>query len=204
MMKIKQNSQKWTPSFALIILFLATLACGTPSNDVIPTFDPNQLQTVIAGTAVAAELQTLTANASTNSVIPTNTPVQISTPLPAFTTVPTETLMPILESTASPTLVNSALIQIKVVDKEAEYVDLENVGNQPQDLTGWSLVSEKGNQACSLSGVIMPAATFRVWANNPNNGEGYNCNYGSEIWNNSELDPAVLYNNQGQEIARYP
>ena len=200
MMKLKQNSRKWIPFFALLILFLATLACGTPSNEVFPTFDPNQLQTAIAGTAAVAELQTLTASASTNSLLPNSTP---EIPSPTFTIAPTETLMPIVESTAFPTLINGALIQIKSVEKEAEYVDLENIGNQPQDLTGWSLVSETGNQSCGLSGVIQPATTFRVWVNNPS-GEGYNCNYGSEIWNNSELDPAVLYNNLGQEVARYP
>jgi hypothetical protein len=172
---------------------LVSLACGISSNGAVPTVDPNLLQTAIVGTAGAAKLQTLTASA----------PEQTSSPLSTLTIAPTETLMPPLEPTALPTLINGAFIRIKVVDKEAEYVDLENIGNQPQDLTGWSLVSEKGNQGCSLSGVIISGATLRVWANNPN-GEGYNCNYGSEIWNNSELDPAVLYNNQGQEVARYP
>lgn len=192
-MKIKQNSQKWTPSVALAVLLLASLACGTTSNGVIPTTDPGLVQTAIAGTAAVAQLQTLTASV----------PEQTSTPLPTLTIASTETLIPTLDSTTLPTLINGALIRIKVVDKEAEYVDLENIGNQPQDLTGWSLVSEKGNQACSLSGVIISGATLRVWANNPN-GDGYNCNFGSDIWNNSELDPAVLYNNQGQEVARYP
>lgn len=192
-MKIKQSSQKWTPVFALIVLLLVSLACGTSSNGVAPTTDPGLLQTAIVGTAGAAQLQTLTASA----------PEQTSTPLPTLTIAPTETLIPTLEPTALPTLINGAVIRIKVVDKEAEYVDLENIGNQPQDLTGWSLVSETGNQACNLGGVIISGATLRVWANNPN-GEGYNCNYGAEIWNNSDSDPAVLKNNQGQEVARYP
>ena len=202
-MKTKQSSQKWKPPFALTVLLLVSLACGTSSNRVVPTTDPNVLQTAIVGTAVVAQSQTLTASAPNNALLPTNIPEQTSTPLPAFTIAPTETLIPTLEPTALPTLIDGALIRIKVVDKEAEYVDLENIGNQPQDLTGWSLVSEKGNQACGLSGVIVSSATLRVWSNNPN-GEGYNCNYGSEIWNNSELDPAVLYNNQRQEVARYP
>ena len=192
-MKFKQSSQRWIPFVALAILLIVSLACGTSSNGVAPTTDPGLLQTAIVGTAGAAQLETLTASV----------PEQTSTPLPTLTIASTETLIPTLEQTALPTSIDGALIRIKVVDKESEYVDLENIGNQPQDLTGWSLVSEKGNQACGLSGVIISGATLRVWANNPD-GEGYNCNYGSEIWNNSELDPAVLYNNQGQEVARYP
>lgn len=179
--------------FALTVLLLVSLACGTSSNEVLLTTDPGLLQTAIVSTALVAQMQTLTASA----------PEQTSTPLLTFTIVPTETLIPTLEPTVLPTLINGAVIQIKVVDKEAEYVDLENIGNQPQDLTGWSLISEKGNQECGLSGVIMSGTTLRVWANNPN-GEGYNCNYGAEIWNNSDLDPAVLKNNQGEEVARYP
>lgn len=192
-MKFKQGSHKLIPFVALAILLIVSLACGTPSTGIAPTTDPGLLQTAIVGTAAEAQLQTLTAGA----------PEQTGVPLPTSTIASTETLIPTSEQTALPTLIDGALIQIKVVNKESEYVDLENIGNQPQDLAGWSLVSERGNQACGLSGVILPGATLRVWANNPN-GEGYNCNYGSEIWNNSEADPAVLYNNQGQEVARYP
>jgi len=192
-MKFQQSMQKWVPFVALTVLLLASLACGSSSNEASPTSDPGFVQTAIMGTAAAAQLQTLTASV----------PEQTSTPLAASIIVSTETLIPTLEATVLPTVITGASIRIKVVDKEAEYVDLENIGDQLQDLTGWSLLSERGNQACGLSGVIMPGATLRVWSNNPN-GEGYNCNYGSEIWNNSELDPAVLYNNQGQEVARYP
>ena len=202
-MKTKQSSQKWKPPFALTVLLLVSLACGTSSNRVVPTTDPNVLQTAIVGTAAVAQSQTLTASVPNNAVLPTNIPEQTSTPLPTFTIAPTETLIPTLEPTALPTLIDGALIRIKVVDKEAEYVDLENIGNQPQDLTGWSLVSERGDQACGLGGVIASGATLRVWSNNANS-EGYNCNFGSEIWNNSESDPAVLYNNQRQEVDRYP
>ena len=198
-MKLKQSSQNWIPFIALTVLLIVSMACGASSSGVIPTTDPGFVQTAIVSTAAAAQLQTLTASV----------PEQTSTSLPTPTIVSTETLAPTLESQtleASPTLeavINGALVQIKSVNKEAEYVDLENIGNEPQDLTGWSLVSEKGNQTCNLGGVITAGATLRVWTNNPND-EGYNCNYGSAIWNNSELDPAVLYNNQGQEVARYP
>ena len=193
MMKFRQGSHKLTPFFALAILLIVSWACGTSSSEVAPTTDPGVLQTAIIGTAAEAQLLTLTAGA----------PEQRSVPLPTSTIASSETPIPTLEQAAMPTLIDGAVIQIKVVNKASEYVDLDNIGSQPQDSTGWSLVSERGNQACILSGVILPGATLRIWANNSND-EGYNCNYGSEIWNNSEADPAVLYNNQGQEVARYP
>lgn len=91
------------------------------------------------------------------------------------------------------------------MDKSAEYVDLNNIGGQPVDLSGWVLVSEKGNQTCTLGGVIEPGAVLRVWARAEDAGQGgFNCGYGSNIWNNSESDPAALYDNTGSLVDRYP
>lgn len=182
-------------------LLLISLACGTSSNVAIPTTNPNSIQTAIAGTALVAELQTLTAGVPSTVSVPTNTPEQINTQLPTVIVASTDTSTP--EPTESPVLTSGAIIRIKTVNKEEEFVDLENIGSQPQDLSGWRLISEKGDQACSLSGMIMPGETLRVWADNPNGG-GYNCNFGSQIWNNSESDPAILRDNQGQEVSRYP
>lgn len=92
-------------------------------------------------------------------------------------------------------------IIIIAVNKSAEYVDIQNRSNQPIDLTGWRLDSEKGSQSCTLSGTIQPGATLRIWAMS---GEGFSCGFGNNIWNNSEPDPAVLYNPQNIEISRYP
>lgn len=92
-------------------------------------------------------------------------------------------------------------IIIVAVNKSAEYVDIQNRSNQPIDLTGWRLDSEKGSQSCTLSGAIQPGETLRIWAMS---GAGFSCGFGSNIWNNSEPDPAVLYNPQNIEISRYP
>lgn len=136
-------------------------------------------------------------------------PSETSSPLPSSTSVPTETTIPsetptiTPEPTETPTLISGAKVIIKWVNKSAEYVDLENIGNQPQDLAGWRIVSEKGDQVCWLAGVIQPSETLRVWTNNPN-GEGYNCGIGNNIWNDNESDPAALYNAQGVQVSRYP
>jgi len=44
----------------------------------------------------------------------------------------------------------------------------------------------------------------RGWALASDAGQGgYNCGFGSNIWNNSEPDAAVLFNADGQEVSRW-
>jgi hypothetical protein len=82
-------------------------------------------------------------------------------------------------------------------------VDIQNVGGQAQDLAGWHLLSEKGSQDCPLGGVIQPGEVLRIWAKASDAGQGgFNCGFGSNIWNNSESDPAVLYDATGREVDR--
>jgi endonuclease YncB( thermonuclease family) len=87
------------------------------------------------------------------------------------------------------------------LDKRQEYADIRNIGSSPVDLTGWVLRSERGSQDCALSGVIQPGATLRIWA--MGGGPGFNCGFGTNIWNNSEHDPAVLLAPGGAEVSRY-
>jgi endonuclease YncB( thermonuclease family) len=96
---------------------------------------------------------------------------------------------------------SAAQIIIVMANKRDEYVDIQNVGNTDVDLTGWNLVSERGHQECYLGGIIRVGETMRIWSGTAQGG-GYSCGYNSPIWNNSETDPAVLYNAQGVEVSR--
>jgi hypothetical protein len=103
---------------------------------------------------------------------------------------------------ATPTPVASASkIVIVAVNKRAEWVDIQNVGSSDVDLAGWNLVSERGHQDCPLSGAIKAGETLRIWAMTAQ-GPGFSCGHSSPIWNNSEVDLAVLYNAQGEEVSR--
>lgn len=51
-------------------------------------------------------------------------------------------------------------------------VDIRNSGDQPQDLSGWVPVSEKGDQRCMLGGVLNPGETLRIWARAEDAGKG--------------------------------
>jgi micrococcal nuclease len=147
---------------------------------------------------------------------PTPVPVPTATPIPP-TTTPAPTQPPQLTPTqpppeptqlpqpTEPPVQTGANIRIIAVDKRAEYVDIRNDGDQVQDLGGWRLVSVRGNQTCGLGGALGPGETLRIWAMAEDSGQGgYNCGFGTNIWNNSESDPAELYDAAGQLIDRYP
>jgi endonuclease YncB( thermonuclease family) len=106
----------------------------------------------------------------------------------------------IWETTPTPEPSTAQVIIIKV-NKRDEYVDIQNIGDMDVDLAGWNLVSERGHQECPLSGSIKAGETLRIWSGTAQ-GDGYSCGYTNPIWNNSESDPAVLYNAQGAEVSR--
>ena len=95
---------------------------------------------------------------------------------------------------------------IEIVDLNVydEYVDIENKASQTQDLAGWTLVSQKGDQRCQLAGNLPPGDTLRVWARAQDAGRGgYNCGFSQGIWSNSAPDPAVLLDEDGLLISRF-
>ncbi len=92
-------------------------------------------------------------------------------------------------------------LSIVGLDKRAEYAVIRNDGGAPVDLAGWTLLSEKGAQACPLGGVIQPGESLTISA--LGDVPGYNCAFGSNIWNNSERDVAILIAPDGAEVSRY-
>jgi hypothetical protein len=80
-------------------------------------------------------------------------------------------------------------------------VTIKNIGNQPQDLLGWRIRSEKGNQDnCVLGGILGPGETLNIYSES---GPGFSCGYSGPIWNNDERDPAVLIDASGYEVSRW-
>ena len=59
------------------------------------------------------------------------------------------------------------------------------------------------NSPVSQSGVKPPGQFLRIWAMAEDAGQaGFNSGFGTNIWNNSESDPAVLINPSGEEVSR--
>ncbi len=86
-----------------------------------------------------------------------------------------------------------------------EYVEITNLGDQPQDLEHWSLmdISEGYPLFTFPSYILAPGEKIRVYTNeyHPEWG-GFSFEYGRAIWNNSEPDIAALYNTQSEEISQ--
>lgn len=96
---------------------------------------------------------------------------------------------------------SAPMVVIIDVNKKAEYVDVQNQGISDVDLSGWNLLSETGNQDCTLYGILKAGETLRIWSM-AGDGTGFSCGHGSDIWNNSKSDPAVLYNPEFVEVSR--
>ncbi len=186
--------------FAAAMVNTSMRAIGLP-----PTYTPRSTVPLATSTTTVRPTETPTPTLQpTKTSEPTVWPTETPTSKPTRTPTPKPTKAPTIVPTATPTLTSGPRVIILGVNKHNEYVDLKNIGGQPQDLTGWKLVSVKGNQVCELRDVVIqPGGTLRVWTNNPNGG-GYNCGFRGNIWNDNEPDPAVLYDAQGVEVSRYP
>ena len=86
-----------------------------------------------------------------------------------------------------------------------EYVEITNLGDQPQDLAGWALkdISEGYPSFTFPSYILAPGKSIRVYTNeyHPEWG-GFSFEYSRAIWNNSESDIAALYNVQSEEVSQ--
>jgi len=86
-----------------------------------------------------------------------------------------------------------------------EYVEITNEGTVPQDLEDWRLVdiSEGYPEFRFPAFVLEPGRSIRVYTNeiHPEWG-GFSFKSGRAVWNNSDSDVAVLYNNAREEVSR--
>lgn len=90
---------------------------------------------------------------------------------------------------------------ISHLDKIGETVTLRNDSDGDINLEGWKILSVRGNQEYIFSNYILKANGTVVVSSGDNKGD---LSWGStNIWNNQESDPAVLYDNNGSEIFRF-
>ena len=86
-----------------------------------------------------------------------------------------------------------------------EYVEITNVGDQPQGLAYWVLkdISDGHPSFTFPPYTLAPGESIRVYTNeyHPEWG-GFSFEYGRAIWNNIQPDTAVLYDSQGEEVSR--
>lgn len=86
-----------------------------------------------------------------------------------------------------------------------ETVTLENNGPVAVDLSGWTLVSVRGNQRYTIPGgtVLEPGARITVYSGPGADAAGPLFWTTDNMWNNSEFDPAELYDAAGTLVSRW-
>ena len=86
-----------------------------------------------------------------------------------------------------------------------EYVEITNLGDEPQDVAGWVLkdVDEGYPSFTFPSNILAPGESIRVYTSEIHyEWGGSSFGYGKVIWNNKDPDTAALYNAQGKEVSR--
>ncbi len=100
----------------------------------------------------------------------------------------------------------SSSVEIIGIDLRSEIVTINNTGSEPVDLSGWELVSQKGDQAFNFPAgtVITPGETLKV-KSGPDAQAGTNSLVwtNKNIWNN-QGDPGALYDLNGNTISEFP
>ena len=191
-------------SILVPLLRLRTPSSPVPSPVVLPTDGTQVTPTAL----FSFDFPTFTPFPTATSFVPTAFPTL--TPAPTETQMPTQTLpaataTPVPSNTATPvppTPTSPSTVQILNVDRVAEYVEIQNLTQAPVTLRDWRLVSQNGDESCGLRGTLEPGEILRIWSRR--GAPGFDCRLGREIWSDNEIDPAVLYNAQGEEVSRYP
>ncbi len=118
------------------------------------------------------------------------------------TTTNLDTVSVVDDATPTPIVASEKPIVILTVNKGEEFVDIQNVTNRVIDLSGWRLVSERGNESCDLRGVIAANEILRVWSSidDVNEAGGIKCGIPFRIWDPLAVDLAVLFNPDGQIV----
>lgn len=99
-------------------------------------------------------------------------------------------------------------VRIMSIDKDEEIVTIKNRSDKPVSLSGWTLVSKKGNQQYNFpDGTnLRPSQKLKVTAGRDarHNPPKYYKWTGRYIWNNSAKDIGMLINSEGEVVSRWP
>jgi hypothetical protein len=200
----KQQLQEKLMIGGMVLLFLICLCAGL-STAITRLGQAPTITSTLQGADVLLVITWTPAGSltPTASITSTSTPLSTRTPLP--TSLPTRSFETattvILPTGIIRPFILSGSVGIVDVNKTEEYVEIQNFG-APVNLNGWVLLSQRGEQSCELHGIIQTDEVLRIWAGTAET--GYSCGFSRTIWTDNELDRAVLYNPNGQEVSRYP
>ncbi len=94
-------------------------------------------------------------------------------------------------------------LAITNLDKNAEYIIIKNNSNTPVNMTGYTILSVKGGQKFTFPTFTLNAnSSVKVGDKARNSDVSFHWLDGNGTWNNSESDPAELYDAKGNLISR--
>lgn len=97
-----------------------------------------------------------------------------------------------------------ATIMITELDKKAEFIVIKNISDKAVDLTGWRIVSVRGNQTFTFENYVLESnASVKVGDMNKTPDIDLHWLDGQGTWNNSKSDPGELYDTLGNLVDRY-
>lgn len=119
---------------------------------------------------------------------------------------------PTQSSTGGPALKSASAIQITLIFYDGvvprvesdEYVEISNLGDEPQDLAGWVLkdISDGRPSFTFPTYILEPGKRIRVYTNEVHaEYGGFSFHSGIAIWNNSNPDTAALFDAQGNQVS---
>ena len=154
-------------------------------NESVTTYRTDELGTIIALT----DGKTISFKFQKNS---SNEPTPKPTPSPSQTQKPI--IVPV------PTAINSGGVVIDKVDLSGELVTIRNTSSSDVNLTGWKLLSVKGEQTYFFPDgcIIKGGSSLTIATGNAVGDLKWN---NKNIWNN-DGDPAELYNSAGKQVSR--
>ncbi len=93
---------------------------------------------------------------------------------------------------------------ISDLDKKAEFVTIKNNSNTSVDLTNWKIVSVRGNQTFTFPSFTLSAnQEIKIGDTKTNKDITFHWLDGNGTWNNSQSDPAQLFDNNDNLISYY-
>lgn len=108
------------------------------------------------------------------------------------------------ESTEKQTILTSKEVMITELDKKAEYIVITNSSSNAIDLTGWKIISVRGNQSFTFPKFTLDSnSSVKIGDSAKNVDVEFHWLDGKGTWNNSKSDPAELYNPKGELVDKY-
>ena len=180
----------------------------TVPEDALPE---SHMITVEGGSGLSIQASPLPTATASPQAAATPTPTATSTASPVPTPTPTPSPPPSPTPVATITL---SQVVIQDVNLETEVVTIGNGGSVPQEMTGWTLISEIGGQMFRFPNGFILAAAATVQVTSGSNGysdppavlqwlNAVGTPRIANVWNN-DGDPAVLKNAAGAIVSRFP